>query len=109
VSFGRVLAACSFATSATSGCRLLQRDVVGTEERVWFRPLNLVALSEPVFVDAPAWIAITNREDRNHRKADRIFQRLLNSPTLLITTNWTAYEALTLVKSRPAFDQAGRS
>lgn len=65
-------------------------------------------MSEPVFVDASAWVAITNRTDRNHRGAVQIFRRLLGSSTRLITTTWTSYEALTIVKSRLGFVQAER-
>jgi predicted nucleic acid-binding protein len=53
-----------------------------------------------VFVDASAWVAITNRKDRNHRLAVLSFRRLLGSSTRLVATNWTIYEALTIVKSR---------
>jgi predicted nucleic acid-binding protein len=65
-------------------------------------------MSEPVFVDASAWVAITNRRDRNHGEATKIFQRLLRSSTALVTTNWTADEALTIVKSRLGYSQAER-
>jgi putative tryptophan/tyrosine transport system substrate-binding protein len=34
-------------------------------------------MSEPVFVDASAWVAITNRTDRFHEEALRIYHRLL--------------------------------
>ena len=63
-------------------------------------------MKEPVFVDASAWVAITNRKNRNRREAVKIFQRLLRTSTALVTTNWTAYEALTIVKSRLGFSQA---
>ncbi len=65
-------------------------------------------MSEPVFVDASAWVAITNRKDRNHKEAAQIYRRLLESRTLMITTTWTSYEALTIVKSRLGFRQAER-
>lgn len=65
-------------------------------------------MNEPVFVDASAWVAITNRKDRNGREAVKIFRRLLSTRVALLTTNWTAYEALTLVKSRLGFSQAER-
>jgi hypothetical protein len=58
-------------------------------------------MSQPVFVDASAWVAITNRKDQNHNESVRIYRRLLGSSTLLITTTWTTYDALTIVKSRP--------
>ena len=63
-------------------------------------------MKDPVFIDASAWIAIINRKDRNHREAVKIFQRLLRTSTPLVTTNWTAYEALTIVKSRLGISQA---
>jgi predicted nucleic acid-binding protein len=63
-------------------------------------------MSEPVFVDASAWIAIVNRKDNKHKTAVRIYQRLLYSQSLLFTTNWTIYKALTLVKSRLGSAQA---
>ncbi len=59
-------------------------------------------------MDASAWVAITNRKDRNHQEAVQIFRRLLESSTLLITTTWTSYEALTIVKSRLGYSQAER-
>ena len=65
-------------------------------------------MSQPVFVDASAWVAIANRKDRNHKEAVQIFRRLLSSSTRLIATTWTAYEALTIVKSRLGFSQAER-
>jgi predicted nucleic acid-binding protein len=57
-------------------------------------------MSEPVFVDASAWVAITNRTDRVHGEALRIYHRLLRSQIPLITSTWTAYEALTIVKTK---------
>jgi hypothetical protein len=35
-------------------------------------------MNEPVFVDASAWVAITNRMDQNHNESVRIYRRLLN-------------------------------
>ncbi len=65
-------------------------------------------MSEPVFVDASAWVAIANQKDRNHKEAVQVFRRLLSSATRLIATTWTTYEALTIVKSRLGFSQAER-
>jgi predicted nucleic acid-binding protein len=65
-------------------------------------------MSQPVFVDASAWVAVTNRKDRNHQEAIQIFRQLLESSTLLITTTWTTYEALTIVKSHLGYSQAER-
>ena len=65
-------------------------------------------MSQPILVDASAWVAIANRKDRNHREAVQIFRRLLRSSTRLVATTWTAYEAVTIVKSRLGFRQAER-
>jgi hypothetical protein len=63
-------------------------------------------MSEPVFVDASAWVAITNRTDRVHDEALRVYHRLLRSQTPLITSTWTAYEALTIVKTKLGYNPA---
>ena len=65
-------------------------------------------MSQPVFLDASAWVAITNRRDQNHNESVQIYRRLLAASTVLVTTTWTAYEALTIVKSRLGFIQATR-
>lgn len=61
---------------------------------------------DPIFVDASAWVAITNRTDRHHREAQRAYHQLLSSATPLITSTWTAYEALSIVKTRLGYDKA---
>lgn len=65
-------------------------------------------MSDPVFVDASAWVAITNTKDRNHTAAMSVYRRLLQSGVPLITSTWTAYEALTIVKTRLGYSQAER-
>jgi uncharacterized protein len=65
-------------------------------------------MSEPVFVDASAWVAITNKRDRFHDEALRVYHRLLRSQTSLITSTWTGYEALTIVKTKLGHKQAER-
>jgi predicted nucleic acid-binding protein len=62
-------------------------------------------MSQPVFVGASAWVAITDRRDLNHKRAVQIFRRLVGSSARLIATTWTAYEALTIVKSRLGYSQ----
>ncbi len=57
-------------------------------------------MSEPVFVDASAWVAIANRKDRYHDEALRVYRHLLRSGIPLISSTWTAYEALTIVKTK---------
>src|SRR5437867_3565942 len=65
-------------------------------------------MSEPVFVDASAWVAITNAKDRYHDEALRVYRRLLRSAETLITSTWTAYEAITIVKTKLGYSQAER-
>ena len=65
-------------------------------------------MSEPVFVDASAWVAITNAKDSFHTQAVRVYRRLLQSAVPLITSTWTAYEALTIVKTKLGYSQAER-
>ena len=65
-------------------------------------------MSEPVFVDASAWVALTNTKDRYYTDATSIYRRLLQSATPLITSTWTAYEALTIVKAKLGYSQAER-
>ena len=65
-------------------------------------------MSEPVFVDASAWVALTNTKDRYYTDATSIYRRLLQSATPLITSTWTAYEALTIVKVKLGYSQAER-
>lgn len=65
-------------------------------------------MSEAVFVDASAWVAITNTKDRYHTEAISVYRRLLQSAAPLITSTWTAYEALTIVKTKLGYGQAER-
>ena len=65
-------------------------------------------MSEPVFVDASAWVAITNTKDSYHTAAMNVYRRLLQSAVPLITSTWTAYEALTIVKTKLGYSQAER-
>ncbi len=65
-------------------------------------------MSGPVFADASAWVAITNTKDKHHTEAITIYRHLLQSAVPLITSTWTAYEALTIVKTRLGYSQAER-
>ncbi len=59
----------------------------------------------PVFLDASAWVAIANKRDKNNPKATRLFRQLVDSNVHMITTTWTTYEALSLVKARAGYAQ----
>ena len=65
-------------------------------------------MSDMVFVDASAWVAISSRTDRHHGEAMRLYHQLLRSATALITSIWTAYEALSIVKTKLGYNQAER-
>lgn len=54
----------------------------------------------PVFVDASAWLATTNGRDQHHEAAQATLVTCFRQRIKLVTTNWTAYEALSMVKSR---------
>ncbi|MEW6275460.1 MAG: PIN domain-containing protein [Bacillota bacterium] len=57
-------------------------------------------MNRAVFVDASAWVAITNRRDGYHFIAQDLYHQLLSGKTPLFTTSWVAYEALSLIKGR---------
>ena len=59
-----------------------------------------------VFVDASAWLARTNARDQHADAARRLIDRCFADEIPLITTNWTAYEALSMVKSRVGWEAA---
>ena len=58
-----------------------------------------------VLVDASAWIAIVDRGDYYHPIAQSTYDDLLADEVPLVTTNWTGYEALSIVKSRIGYAQ----
>jgi predicted nucleic acid-binding protein len=60
----------------------------------------------PVFVDASGWIAGANRRDTYHDAARPILDACFADGVHLITTNWTAYEAISIVKSRAGLEGA---
>jgi predicted nucleic acid-binding protein len=62
-------------------------------------------MNSPVLVDASAWIAIVDRGDYYHSIAQSTYDDLLTDEVLLVTTNWTGYEALSIVKSRIGYTQ----
>jgi uncharacterized protein len=46
-----------------------------------------------IFVDAGAWIALSDRADQHHQAAVEIYRGLLNGPSRLVTTNLVVAEA----------------
>lgn len=63
-------------------------------------------MSAYIFVDASAWIALINRNDDNYGKAAPIWQSIVEHEWLLLTTNWTLYEALTILKTKGSTELA---
>ena len=53
-----------------------------------------------VFVDASFWIALIHDREEHHREARYRWQMSINDDLILVTTNWTLYEALTFLNSR---------
>jgi predicted nucleic acid-binding protein len=51
-----------------------------------------------IFVDAGAWIAISNEKDQYHRAAMETYRRLLTRGSDLVTTNLVVAEAYVLVR-----------
>lgn len=60
----------------------------------------------PVFIDASGWIAIISSDDRNHESAKLAYQQLISQKKRIITTNWTLYEALSIIKDKIGHAQA---
>ncbi|MGQ9533416.1 MAG: type II toxin-antitoxin system VapC family toxin [Desulfotomaculales bacterium] len=65
-------------------------------------------MKDSVFVDASAWVAIINRRDAYHQAAATVYRQLLRDKAPLFTTNWAAYEALSILKGRVGYEAAER-
>jgi len=63
-------------------------------------------MSQRVFVDASAWIPVIFPRDRLHESARQVLEALKQEKALLVTTNWTAYEAVSWLKGRDGYDVA---
>ena len=63
-------------------------------------------LRSPIFVDASAWLASTNSRDQYFEVARSVLIACFADSVRLVTTNWTAYEALSMAKSRGGWDLA---
>jgi predicted nucleic acid-binding protein len=63
-------------------------------------------LRPPIFVDASAWLASVNDRDQHHAQARSVLTDCFAQCVQLVTTNWTAFEALSMVKSRSGIEVA---
>lgn len=59
-----------------------------------------------VFIDASAWIALYHKRDKYHKAAWMVYEQLLNEAKKFLTSNWVAYEAITILKSRADYSTA---
>lgn len=53
-----------------------------------------------IFVDTSAFVALTDRKDRNHAAAKRCLQKLARARRPLVTSTYVADEVITLVRMR---------
>lgn len=60
----------------------------------------------PVFIDASGWIAIISADDRNHKAAKIAYQQIVSQNVRIITSNWTLYEALSIIKDKIGYAHA---
>lgn len=63
-------------------------------------------ISSTVFIDASAWIALYHRKDNNYQRAWKTYEQLLVEGKRFLTTNWVAYEAISILKSRASYGAA---
>ena len=55
---------------------------------------------DEVFVDASFWVAIMFAADQHHHEAQTLWEPILSRDRRTVTTNWTLYEALTVLNRR---------
>jgi len=65
-----------------------------------------VKTSSIVFVDASAWIALFHQKDAHHLSAWHVYERLLDEGGWFLSTNWVAYETISVLKSRASYNAA---
>ena len=57
------------------------------------------------FVDASAWVALFDARDGHHEEAGEYYRLLIEDlDELIVTSNWTVYEALSVVKSHAGYE-----
>jgi uncharacterized protein len=59
-----------------------------------------VNAKDPVFVDTSAFYAILDRDDKHHAESARVWDALLGSEAILITTNYVVVETCALIQHR---------
>ncbi len=59
-----------------------------------------------VFIDASAWIALYHKMNKYHQVAWKTYEQILHEPGAFWTSNWVAYEAISILKSRASYGAA---
>ena len=57
---------------------------------------------DEVFLDASFWIALVFPADEHHPRAGNLWEPILGMDRRTVTTDWTLYEALTVLNGRRA-------
>lgn len=57
-------------------------------------------ISQKVFVDSDAYVALSKEDDNKHKKAVIIFNKLLNNKTYFFTSNYVFSEVVTVLSLR---------
>lgn len=57
-------------------------------------------MADEVFIDSSAWCALFFAGDSNHRRAKGLWMAIRDNKWPLCTTNWTLYEAATVLACR---------
>lgn len=65
-----------------------------------------MSIISTVFIDASAWIALYHKKDNYHQIAWKVYEQLLDEGNKFLTTNWVAYEAVSILKSRASYGAA---
>ena len=60
-----------------------------------------------VFIDTSAFFAVLDSDDRNHARADSVWNELLKSDNALFTNNYVLVETYTLLQHRFGLDAVG--
>ncbi len=61
-----------------------------------------------IFIDTWAWVALVDRQDSNHVKADLTNQQLLDDGYFFVTSNLVFGEALTTLRYQVGYEDAVR-
>lgn len=65
-------------------------------------------MEREVYVDAGAWIAITDTRDKYHKAGSDLYKRLLTERRILVTTNLVVAEAYIIIRRTGGYEPAMR-